>query len=135
MSVLQYYGTKGSFGKGTIVSTDVEPFIPSRIYRPDSDAAFPHSTFASPLNLYWAWPDASMDAAGKATIAAASAAITDAMRKEGQPVDDMVLYPNYALGSTPVEKLYGKNLPRAKALRKQLDPNGIFLRAGGYKFV
>lgn len=46
-----------------------------------------------------------------------------------------MLYPNYSDADHPVSQLYGPNLAQAVALRKKIDPAGVMLRTGGWKFV
>jgi hypothetical protein len=54
----------------------------------------------------------------------ATTAITQAVINDGQDLSDTVLYPNYALGDTPLESLYGVNVPILKSLRSKYDPTG-----------
>jgi hypothetical protein len=55
------------------------------------------------------------------------------------PADDAlgltptVAYPNYAAWWTPLEDLYGANLPVLKELKKKYDPKNIMGLAGGWK--
>ena len=53
--------------------------------------------------------------------------------KKGQSRADDVLYPNYALSGTPLELLYGENLPRLKQLSRKFDPQGLMTLTGGFK--
>jgi FAD/FMN-containing dehydrogenase len=47
--------------------------------------------------------------------------------------DPSILYGNYVHGKTPLEHIYGENLPRLRALRARIDPNNIMGLAGGFK--
>jgi len=38
------------------------------------------------------------------------------------------------LPDTPLERMYGTNVAKLKALRKEVDPNGVMGLAGGFKF-
>lgn len=126
-----------------MVTTHIEPFIPSSITRPlASGGLWPHAIFASPLNLYFAWPDSSpqLDSIASTALAAAAKNITEALRREGQPVpgdgSGIALYPNYASAEASTESMYGaENARKAKLLRKEIDPEGLMLRTGGFKFV
>lgn len=42
-------------------------------------------------------------------------------------------YPNYAMYDTPVELLYGDNVPRLQAIKATVDPFDIMGLAGGFK--
>ncbi|KAJ7021641.1 hypothetical protein C8F04DRAFT_966027, partial [Mycena alexandri] len=43
------------------------------------------------------------------------------------------LYPNYALFSSPAERIYESNLPRLKTIKAQVDPQNVMGLAGGWK--
>jgi FAD/FMN-containing dehydrogenase len=49
-------------------------------------------------------------------------------------VSDAARYPNYAIYDTPLESIYGDNLPRLRSLKAQVDPNNVMGLAGGFKF-
>lgn len=112
-----------------------EPFVPNAITRPLSDGVFPHNVYASPLNAALQWTDPAQDAAGLKALDGAADKFESVLRKAGEPVDQMMLYPNYADADHRISELYGPNLARAKALRKKIDPTGVMLRTGGWKFV
>jgi len=44
------------------------------------------------------------------------------------------LYPNYAIYDTPLNEMYGDNIPKLKALKVLVDPLDVMGLAGGYKF-
>lgn len=47
---------------------------------------------------------------------------------------NVVMYGNYALApETPVESIFGSNLPALKALKKKYDPAGVMALTGGWK--
>lgn len=60
-------------------------------------------------------------------------AIQEAGIEEGQCKADDVYYPNYAIGDTPLELLYGENLPRLREIREKVDPKGVMRLTGGFK--
>jgi hypothetical protein len=121
---LQKYSIPGAFSSTPIVTFAVEPFLASSLLRPNSDAAWPHSTFGTPLNLYYGWPNTTDDAAGINAIKASAKAIAKAATEDGQDLSNVLLYPNYALADASLESLYGPNVPVLKQLRKKYDPNG-----------
>ena len=54
--------------------------------------------------------------------------------KDGQDVEHAAVYPNYALFDTPLEGMYGGNVPRLRAVRQAIDPEDVMGFAGGFKF-
>ena len=54
--------------------------------------------------------------------------------KDGQDVEHAAVYPNYALFDTPLEEMYGQNVPRLRAVRRAIDPEDVMGLAGGFKF-
>lgn len=109
-----------------------EPFVPSSIVRPLSDGLFPHATFASPLNaaLWWG-NDRTQDARGFKYLNEATNKFEKILKADGQPVDEMALYPNYADTFHTVEQLYGPNLEKGIQVRERYDPTNVMLRTGG----
>jgi hypothetical protein len=57
-----------------------------------------------------------------------------AAQKDGQDVEHAVVYPNYALFDTPLQDMYGQNVPTLQALRQAIDPEDVMGLAGGFKF-
>lgn len=112
-----------------------EPFVPNSILRPLTDGLFPHATYASPLNAALWWTDPTENATGRWALRENTNQFEEILRADGQPVDEMMLYPNYADSTHTVEQIYGPNLARGKALRAKIDPKGVMLRAGGWKLV
>lgn len=53
---------------------------------------------------------------------------------EGQDVADAFIYGNYALADTPLERIYGDNVARLRAIHDAVDPNNVMGLAGGFKF-
>lgn len=54
--------------------------------------------------------------------------------EEGISQWDDILYPNYALSDTPLELLYGENLPRLRQLATKYDPDKVMTLTGGFRF-
>lgn len=123
VSESKFYGTQGILHSATLISYDVEPFLPYSQYA--KDGAWPHSTNALPLNLYFAWTNPAEDNFWRNAIKASAAKISAQARSEGQNLDDLYLYPNYAIAETPSSELYGPNLGRLSTLKKKYDPQGV----------
>lgn len=47
---------------------------------------------------------------------------------------DDILYPNYALDGTPLELMYGTNVPILREIAAKYDPEGIMRLTGGFHF-
>ena len=54
-------------------------------------------------------------------------------QSEGQSLQDVPVYPNYAIYDTPLEHIYGSNLPRLRRLQSKVDPHHVMALAGGWK--
>lgn len=59
---------------------------------------------------------------------------SDATAEGQQNIQGAPVYPNYALFDTPLEAMYGDNLPRLRAIKQTIDPDNIMGLAGGFKF-
>ena len=57
-----------------------------------------------------------------------------AVLADGQDLSGAAIYPNYALFSTPLEDMYGANVPRLREIRAEIDPEDVMGLAGGFKF-
>ncbi len=53
---------------------------------------------------------------------------------DGQNVSHAAVYVNYALFGTPLEDIYGQNVPRLRKIRAAVDPEDVMGLAGGFKF-
>ncbi|KIJ22107.1 hypothetical protein PAXINDRAFT_165385 [Paxillus involutus ATCC 200175] len=113
------------------VSYVVEPFIPSLYTHASTPPAFPPSRAQgiTPLKIYYSWANETSDDSMQ-TAARQSASTLSAQ----SGVSDAARYPNYAIYDTPLESIYGDNLPRLRSLKAQVDPNNVMGLAGGFKF-
>ena len=53
--------------------------------------------------------------------------------KEGLSRWDDLLYSNYALQETPLELLYGENVPRLRRIAAEYDPEKVMTLTGGFR--
>jgi hypothetical protein len=85
---------------GLFFSYDVEPFLPSMTNR-SKDAAYPHSDYLIPLNLYFAWLGESNDKFYTDAMKESTRVIRDQAIAEGQDIAGakQIKYPNYAAAS------------------------------------
>ncbi|KAF9244086.1 hypothetical protein BU15DRAFT_59436 [Melanogaster broomeanus] len=112
-------------------------------------------TGVHPLLLYAAWEDPTMDEQMydavrtimetlKEKLAVATAdevntlIVQDSGEDEATSMPTLIpppeLYGNYAMVGTPVEDIYGDNLPRLRKLREEVDPKNVMRLTGGWKF-
>ena len=97
-------------------------------YPPDRSQAF------FPSVLQYLWSNASLDHIFAGAIREQSTALHNAALADGQNVSHAAVYMNYALFDTPLEDIYGANLPRLRKIRSEIDPNDVMGLAGGFKF-
>lgn len=120
-----------------MASYTIEPFQPDiYLHNPDRTAFPPvRSQGFLPLNLYYAWNLAEFDGDFIAAMKASGDVIRNAAVAEGQrSIVHAPLYPNYALGDTPVEEMYGNNIPELRRIKSIVDPKNVMALAGGFKF-
>ena len=86
-----------------------------------------------PFYIYYAWEDQLKDDQFISAIKASAATIAAAADAEGQAIGDAFLYGNYAVGDTPLTKIYGNNLSRLEGIKAKYDPNNVMGLAGGWK--
>jgi hypothetical protein len=117
------------------IAIDLYP-VDSEIFSHGSGSAFPpdRSQALFPSVVIYAWSNASLDH----TIASAMRNHSDALHNtalmDGQNVSHAAVYVNYALFDTPLEDIYGANLPRLRGIRTEVDPEDVMGLAGGFKF-
>ena len=87
-----------------------------------------------PTNIYFGWSSSARDAEVAAMLRQSSAAVRAAALADGQDVASAAIYPNDALFGTPLEDIYGANVPRLREIRKRVDPKDVMGLAGGFKF-
>lgn len=114
---------------GTFISYDVEPFLKDWAKNAEGQGkagAWPHETSPLPLNIYYAWTNPLDDEFYRNAAIESAALLTSQAKAEGQQIDDMYLYPNYALSGTPTVQIFGEeNTARLSSLQKQYDPSGV----------
>ncbi|KAI0257872.1 hypothetical protein BC834DRAFT_926933 [Gloeopeniophorella convolvens] len=130
-----FWGNKLTpLGANVSIVTALEPFD-SGVFSHGSDSAFPpdrsHALFPGVTN--YVWSNASLDDTMAQSLRESSDTVHAAALAEGQNVSDAAPYINYALFDTPVGLLYGENLPRLRAIKKEVDPEGVMGLAGGFK--
>jgi hypothetical protein len=95
--ILQYWYSQGASKGGFLFSIAVEPFLPSMTAR-NKGGAYPHDDFLSPLNLEFAWQDASQDEFFTNGMKESAKVIFNQAVAEGQDIagSKQIKYGNYA---------------------------------------
>ncbi|PFH46241.1 hypothetical protein AMATHDRAFT_77754 [Amanita thiersii Skay4041] len=121
---------------GTLVSYAVEPFLPTILNHNTSPTAYPPTRAQAfyPFNIFYSWTGEAFDNNLFDKIRASADRIRDVAVQDDPRVADAPLYPNYAIFDTPLQKVYGVNVDRLKALKARVDPDNVMGLAGGFKF-
>jgi hypothetical protein len=123
--------------KDTLIIFQLDPFE-SDIFTHGGPSAYPpdRSRTILPSAVLVAWNDNSLDRDKYVynSVRCLSASIMEAGIKDGQDLKDAAPYPNYALYDTPLEKMYGKNVKRLRAIKKKYDPFHVMDLTGGFRF-
>ncbi|KAJ7732366.1 FAD-binding domain-containing protein [Mycena maculata] len=131
-----FWGAELALAGATFISYDIEPFLPTIYTHNPLPTAFPPDRGPGymPLNLYYAWSDTAFDATFHSALQQSAAHLTAVAEADGQAIANAPLYTNYALYDTPLERIYGDNLPRLQAIKAAVDPDNVMGLAGGFKF-
>ncbi|KAI0266243.1 FAD dependent oxidoreductase [Gloeopeniophorella convolvens] len=120
---------------GLFLVYNLEPFDKG-LFTHGSPSAYPadRSIFAQPSNVNYGWEDPANDDVMTDALHQTTAALHAAGLAQGEDLADVSVYPNYALADTPLESMFGANVPRLQALRKRYDPADVMGPAGGFRF-
>ncbi|TEB18385.1 hypothetical protein FA13DRAFT_1745934 [Coprinellus micaceus] len=113
-----------------------EPFLPDILSHSDLPSAYPfdRSNLFTPCAMLFAWTDPAQDEFFEAAIKRAHDTLEAALVAEGHDdVREAPLYSNYALSDTPLDRIYGTNLPKLKEIKERVDPDNVMGLAGGFK--
>ncbi|KAI9437994.1 FAD-binding domain-containing protein [Lactarius indigo] len=130
-----FWGGKfGALDPNFTLSLILEPFLKD-LFSHGPDSAYPpdrsHALF--PTGVSFKYANASLDDTVSKGLRSFSDTVTAAAVADGQNVSHASVYPNYALFDTPLEDIYGANLPRLHAIRKAVDPKNVMGLTGGFK--
>jgi hypothetical protein len=114
----------------------MEPFDSNLFNHSSTPSACPpdRSRALFPTNIYFAWSWPSKDAEVEDALWRSTNTIRAAAIADGQNIADVAVYGNYALIGTPVESVYGENLPQLRSIQNRVDPHNVMALAGGFKF-
>ncbi|KAI0260602.1 FAD dependent oxidoreductase [Gloeopeniophorella convolvens] len=124
----------GALDNTLIFNTAIEPFD-SGVFSYGSDSAYPpdRSQAILPTCITMAYSNASLDAVMAQGLREFTDAVQAVAVAEGQNVSQAAPYVNYALFDTPIEIVYGQNLPRLRTIKNAIDPENVMGLAGGWK--
>jgi hypothetical protein len=135
--LLQFWGQKLVNKSAITISASAEIFLPSVYsHNPDKTAYPPVRNIPfQPFNLDFSWNSTEFDADFEHAIRESAASIRSAAIALGQTaLRQAPIYPNYAALGTPLEDMYGANVPALRTLRRRIDPTNVMALAGGWKF-
>lgn len=112
----------------------VEPFLDA--FGHSTPSAYPHpaSRQVTPCNPWITFSDVADAQYFHDALWNMSNTIQAFAIQQGQSLADDIHYPNYALGDTPLELLYGDNLQKLREIKAAADPQNVMGLTGGYKF-
>lgn len=122
------------------VGTSAEPFL--NPFSHSRGGAYPHppSRQVTPAPVFIVFPSVpgSFNESIQTFLQQKTKDIAHAIQQRavqlGQSRWDDLLYPNYALANTPLQLMYGSNVPKLNAIAQKYDPNSVMHLAGGFKF-
>ena len=131
---IQFWGERLSNTSSTTNTFVYEPFFPSLLSK-GSDSAYPFDRTRAflPSNLNFVWTSSEDDEILQDAIRQSERQLTQVAISDSAEVANAPVYGNYAVFGAPVERLYGPNLPRLKAIKAKYDPENVMGLAGGWK--
>ena len=113
----------------------MEPFT-SALFSHGTPSAYPpdRSHVVFPSVISYLWSNASLDATMASALRQHADQARAAVLADGQDLSDAAVYVNYALFGTPLQDMYGANVPRLRNIRAEIDPEDVMGLAGGFKF-
>ena len=117
------------------VSATAEPLVLS-VFSHGAPSAYPpyRSRLYFPSVLAFEWSKSSLDETMSHALRKSADSLRAAAWEDEQDVEHAAMYPNYALFDTPLEDMYGRNVPRLRALRRVIYPAKVMGLEGGFKF-
>ncbi|KAF8551796.1 FAD-binding domain-containing protein [Imleria badia] len=130
-----YWATNLVLESDFFINYDAQPFLPTLLTHNTSPSAYPpdRTRGLSPLEISFSWVSPLGDQVVYDAIRTTAQRLQAKAIAEGLSDADTVVYPNFAIYDTPLDKLYGANVPRLQAIKKAVDPNNVMGLAGGFK--
>jgi hypothetical protein len=118
-----------------LIVYSLEPYAPDYLTHGGPSAYPPDRSYAVlPSNIYYGWSNESADGFTANAIRSSVASLIEIGIRDGQSLEKVASYPNYALFGTTLEKMYGIHVKRLREIRKEYDPDNVMYLAGGWKF-
>lgn len=120
----------------TYAAFAAEPFLPDILSHNSSPSAYPfdRTKVFTPCALMLAWADPAQDEVFEAALNRIRETLETALVEAGHDdIQTAPLYNNYANWDTPLDRLYGSNLPKLREIKAKVDPEDIMGLAGGFK--
>ncbi|KAI9438134.1 FAD-binding domain-containing protein [Lactarius indigo] len=132
----EFYGKKLShYDPSALVVYTLDPFE-SDLFTHGSPSAYPpdRTRPVYPSGIYYGWTHESADKHMAEAMRTSTATLERAGIQDGQKLENAAAYVNYAISGTPLENMYGGNLPRLRRIKEKYDPKDVMGLAGGWKF-
>ena len=134
--IVQFWGKELSqYDPSVLIVYTLDPYDPD-FFTHGSPSAYPPNRTPPvfPSTIYYGWTDESVDKHMGDAIRISTATMESAGIQDGQNLENAAAYVNYAIAGTPLEKIYGGNVPRLRKIRERYDPEHVMGLAGGWKF-
>ncbi|KAF5327189.1 hypothetical protein D9619_004973 [Psilocybe cf. subviscida] len=119
------------------LSYSVELFLPTLYSHNTEKTAFPpvRNIPFQPFNLAFSWNSSEFDRDfNSAMLTSATHVKQKAIALGQEQLKNAPTYPNYAALGTPLQEMYGANIPALRQLKSRIDPDNVMSLAGGWKF-
>ncbi|KAJ8496450.1 hypothetical protein ONZ45_g12438 [Pleurotus djamor] len=135
----KFWGPRLEALDSAVLSYSIDPFLPSILTHnlPGQVSAYPPSRRKAflPGDIYFSWFSPTSDASMVQAAKQSAQQLAKIATAEGQGlVLNAPKYPNYAITGTPLEEMYGANVPKLRALKILVDPTNVMGLAGVWKF-
>lgn len=134
----EFWGKRLSqYDPSVVIAYSLDPFESDFLtHGHGSPSAYPPDRILPvfPSSIYYGWTDKSVDKHMDEAMRTSAAILERAGIQDGQDLKNAAAYVNYAISGTPVESIYGGNLPRLREIREKYDPEDVMGLAGGWKF-
>lgn len=87
-----------------------------------------------PLLVFFAWTNPAYDNDFITAVETSANRLSAIAQSEGVLTQPVALYGNNVDYRTPLEEIYGDNLPALRALKAKIDPWNVMGLAGGFRF-
>ncbi|KIJ99511.1 hypothetical protein K443DRAFT_102120 [Laccaria amethystina LaAM-08-1] len=116
------------------VQASLEPFLGAFDFETPSAYPHPPSQNATHCTTFVAFSDLADTEYFLGALRDLSDAVQGFAVEQGESRWDGIRSPNFALGDTPLELLYGENVPKLRRIARKVDPEDIMGLTGGFKF-